>query len=224
MKAVRSLILASALALWATGAVSQSIGTVQVCKVAGSGILTGTNFSFNVAGTAQTIGAGPAPAGACGAPVAVPAGNAVVSESIPANTVLTGVTASPSGSLVSSNLAAGTATVTVVGGSQTTVTFTDTSTLGTVRACKVAGAGILTGTSFSFNVAGTVQNIGAGAAPTGACGTPVSVPAGNVVVTETVPANVVLTGVATSPSAGLLVSSNLADSALDPRNFRTTAR
>ncbi len=189
-------------------------GFVQVCKVAGAGVTVGTNFTFNVAGAAITVPAGPAPGGTCAAPVTVPTGTAVITETIPAATLLAGVSTLPSaGLLVSSSLGAGTATVTVLAGGQTIVTFIDAAipivpNNGFVQVCKVAGAGVTVGTNFTFNVAGTPITVPAGPAPGGTCGVPVMVPAGTTVITETVPAGTVLTGVSTLPSAGL-VSSNL---------------
>jgi hypothetical protein len=124
--------------------------------------------------------------------------------------VLTAVTSAPAGSLVSSNLAAGTATVTVTIGATTIVTFTDAATAATstLQVCKVAGPGIVIGTNFTFSVAGNPVVIPAGAAPGGSC-TAVVVPAGPVVVTEAILAGTVLAGVSSAP-AGSLVSSILA--------------
>jgi hypothetical protein len=190
-------------------------GFVQVCKVAGAGITVGTNFTFNVAGTPVTVAAGPAPGGTCATPVTVPAGAAAITETVPAGSLLAGVSTLPNaGLLVSSNLGAGTATVTVNAGSQTIVTFIDAAipivpTNGFLQVCKVAGTGITVGTNFAFNVGGTPVTVPAGLAPGGTCATPVTVPAGAAVITETVPAGTALTGVSTLPSTGLLVSSNL---------------
>jgi len=192
-------------------------GFLQVCKVAGAGVTVGTNFTFNVAGTPGVIiPAGAAPGGTCTTPVQVPAGPALVTETLPPATVLTGVSTLPNaGLLVSSNLALGSATVTVNAGGQTIVTFIDAATPttgnGFLQVCKVAGAGVPVGTNFTFNLAGTPGVIiPAGVAPGGTCSTPVQVAAGPALVTETLPAGTVLTGVSTLPSAGLLVSSNLA--------------
>ncbi len=188
-------------------------GTVQVCKVAGAGVAVGTSFTFNVGGTPVTVAAGSAPGGACATPVSQPAGNVVVTETIPGGTLVAGVSTLPVGLLVSSNLAAGTATVSVSAGGQTIVTFVDAAipapNTGFVQVCKVAGAGVTVGTNFTFNVAGTPVTVPAGAAPGGSCSTPVTVPAGNAVVTETIPGGVILAGVSTLPNAALLVSSNL---------------
>jgi hypothetical protein len=89
-------------------------------------VAVGTNFTFNVAGTAITVPAGAAPGGVCGTPVTVPAGPVGITETIiTPGVVLTAVTTSPPVALVSSNLAAGTATVTVTTGAITIVIFTD---------------------------------------------------------------------------------------------------
>ena len=196
------------------GAGGSPSGGIQVCKVAGAGVVAGTNFSFNVAGTAVAIAAGAGPNGTCSSVLTVPAGTAVVTETVPGGTTVASVTTSPAAALVSSSLSAGTATVTVTANSVTTVTYTDTAGVppanGFVQVCKVAGAGVAVGTNFTFNVAGTMQTVTAGAAPLGTCGAPVAAPAGTATVAETIPAGVVVAGVSTSPGAALLVSSNLA--------------
>ena len=189
-------------------------GFVQVCKVAGGGVAVGTNFNFNIGGMAVTVAAGPAPGGSCATPLVAAAGPIVITETLPSGVALTAVTTLPAGLLVSSNLAAGTATVTVNAGGQTIVTFLNTaipaaSNTGFVQVCKVAGAGVAVGTNFAFNVAGTPVMVAAGPAPGGTCGTPLVVAAGAAVITETLLPGVALTAVSTLP-AGLLVSSNLA--------------
>jgi len=191
-------------------------GFLQICKVAGSGITVGTNFSFTVAGgTAVTVPAGAAPSGTCSAAQVVPAGTTLITETLPANTALTSVSTLPAGLLASSNLAAGTATVTVNAGGQTIVTFLDAAVpvapaTGFLQICKVAGSGITVGTNFSFAVAGgTAVTVPAGAAPGGSCSAAQVVTAGPTLITETVPTSTALTSVTTLPS-GLLVSSNLA--------------
>jgi len=189
-------------------------GFVQVCKVAGAGVPVGTNFTFNVAGTPVTVAAGAAPGGSCSPALVVPAGPTVITETLPTSITLASVSTLPAGLLVSSNLAAGTATVTVNAGGQTIATFIDTvisptPTTGFVQVCKVAGAGVPVGTNFTFNVAGTPVTVAAGAAPGGSCSPALVVPAGPTVITETLPTSITLASVSTLP-AGLLVSSNLA--------------
>ncbi len=201
-------------------------GLVQVCKVAGAGVSTGTTFAFSVGGNSiPLLAAGPAPGGTCSAPVQVAAGTVSVEETTPANTAVAGVSTQPSASLLGSVVVvpstvtlpgSTTATVTVNSGAQTIVTFIDTVPIptpgmGFVQVCKVAGPGVTVGTTFAFTVAGnTIPALAAGAAPGGTCSAPVAVTAGSVAVAETVPTGTVLASVTTLPSAGLLVSSNLA--------------
>jgi hypothetical protein len=183
------------------------LATVQVCKVAGAGVTPGTNFSFSVAATPVIVAAGPAPNGTCAPPTQVAAGSVLVTETMPAATFVTDIHATPGGALVTSNLAAGTATVTANGIVPTVVTFTDAAN-GLVQVCKVAGAGIAVGTNFNFNVGGTIVTVPAGPGPGGTCGPSVAVPAGGVLITESLPAGTALASV--SANGGLLVSSNLA--------------
>ena len=184
-----------------TNVLNPTTGTLVVCKVAGSGVPAGTNFTFNIAGTAVTIAAG-----TCATPRVLTAGAAVVTETLPSGASLASVVSTPAGSLVSTNLAGGTATVSVAVGVQTTVNFTNVlnPTTGTLVVCKVGGTGVLAGTNYSFNVAGTAVTVGAGA-----CSTPLVVTAGAATITETLTTGGTLTSVTTSP-AGLLVSTNLA--------------
>lgn len=195
-----------------TDAVAPPTGFLQICKVAGTGIVEGTNFTFSAAGTPVTVPAGPAPGGSCGALLELPAGPATIAETLPIGIQLTNVSTSPSGLLVSSDLAAGQATVTIAGGGQTVVTFQNARIpvppTGFLQICKVAGAGVVVGTNFVFMVAGTPVTVPAGPPPGGACSAAVVEPAGSVPITETLLSGTVLTAVTTLPS-GLLVSSDL---------------
>ena len=200
-----------------SNAVTDCMGTLQVCKVAGSSALTGTSFGFSISGNPATlisVQAGPSPGGTCSVALLVPAHPTTITETIPVNTTLGAVATAPTpGLLIASNLAAGTATVEVDPGKQTTATFVNTvpppPTTGFLQICKVAGAGIAVGTNFSFSVAGTVVNVGAGAAPLGNCSPALVVQANPALpITETLN-GYALTGVSASP-AGSLVSSNLA--------------
>jgi len=190
-------------------------GFLQICKVAGAGVVIGTNVVFMVAGTPVTVPAGPPLQGSCSAAFLQPAGPVTVTETLPSGTVLTAVTTSPGGLLVASDLTAGSATVTVQNGGQTIVTFVDTipagpPTTGFLQICKIAGAGITVGTNFTFTIAGIPPfAVPAGPAPGGFCSSPLVEPPGPVIITETLPSGTTLTGVTTLPG-GLLVSSNLA--------------
>jgi len=186
-------------------------GFLQICKIAGSGVTLGTNFTFNVAGTSVTVAAGPPSPGSCSPALTLPAGQVLISETLPSGTVMTAVSTLPSaGLLAGSDLAAGTATVTIIAGAQTIATFTDsvTPTTGSLQICKVAGTGVVEGTNFTFSVAGTPVTVPAGPAPAGSCSAPLVLPAGPLTVTETLPSGIQLTAVSTSPN-GLLVSSDL---------------
>lgn len=188
-------------------------GFLQICKVAGAGIAVGTNFTFTVAGTPVTVAAGPAPGGTCSAPLLETAGPVIILETLPSGTSLTDITTLPNGLLVASNLAAGSATVTVNGGGQTIVTFLDTvipvlPRTGFLQICKVAGAGVAVGTPVTFTIAGNPITVLAGAAPGGSCSAPLVMPVGAILVAETASPGTALSSVTTLP-AGLLVASNL---------------
>ncbi len=197
-----------------TNAATACQGTLQVCKVAGSGVVEGTNFAFSVAGTPLTIPAGPAPGGSCSAALVVPALPATITETIPSGTTLASVSTLPgAGLLISSDLAAGTATVAVDPGGQTIATFVDTipppPTTGFLQICKIAGSGVAVGTNFTFSVAGTPITVAAGPPITGTCSPALTVPAGQVLIAETLPTGTVMTDISTLPSAGLLFANNL---------------
>ena len=189
-------------------------GRLQVCKVAGSGVAEGTNFSFTIAGTPVTIPAGPAPGGFCSTPLVVPSQPARINETIPPGTALASVRTTPdAGLLISSDLAAGAATVSVKPGGQTIATFVNTipagQTMGFLQICKVAGSGVVIGTTFLFNVAGTPITVRAGPPSLGSCSPVLTLPAGQVQIAETLPSGTVMTDVSTQPSPELLVGSNL---------------
>ncbi|MGD1093186.1 MAG: ice-binding family protein [Bryobacteraceae bacterium] len=156
-------------------------GSVVVCKANGGGVATGTFFAFTVNGNPLSV-----EVGSCSSAQVVPAGSVLITETIPGpgGALLTGVTTLPSaGLLVISNLPAGTATITVVAGATTTVTYTDAVPppgSGFLQICKVAGAGVPVGTPFTFDINGTLVTVLAGT-----CGTSITEPEGQVVITET---------------------------------------
>ena len=100
--------------------------TLKVCKVAGPGIVAGTPFTFTVGSSAISVPAGAAPAGTCvDGPSVIEGTNVTVTETIPAGDTVSSVTLAPPGQLVSTNLATGTAIVTI-GSGLTEVTYTNT--------------------------------------------------------------------------------------------------
>ena len=184
---------------------STTAGSLVICKVAGTGVTAGTNFTFAVAGQTATVPAGAAPAGTCSAPLVATAGNQVVTETATPGVAATTIVATgPGGSnaLVSSDLATGTATVTLTAGELTRVTYTNAGVPpGSLVICKVAGTGVATGANFTFTVAGQTQTVAAGAAPNGTCGAALTVPAGAAVVTETAVAGTSVSAITGTPAA-----------------------
>jgi hypothetical protein len=183
-------------------------GFVQVCKKAASGdSLTGT-FAFAIAAGGTTTSTTVA-VGACSASIRVPAGQATVTEAAKTTAAVSAIDVAPADRAVSSSVPNRTATVKVVAGAastQTVVTFTNKTVpppTGTLRVCKVAGPGVSTGQEFSFTV-GTATTT----AKAGSCSAPLTLPTGNVTVTEKVPAGFAATAIAVT-GAGSLVSSNV---------------
>jgi hypothetical protein len=101
-------------------------GSVKVCKIAGSGVANGTNFTFNVGGTTVVVPAGPADQGGyCQIVGGFPQGqNVTITEAAKNGTHVSGITVEPAGRKVSSNNANRTATV-KVGSGYTVASFTN---------------------------------------------------------------------------------------------------
>jgi hypothetical protein len=184
--------------------VAPNTGFLQICKIAGAGIAQATDFTFSVAGLPAPIPvvvtAGPAPGGFCSTPLEVPAGQTLITETPSPGAVLAAVSTLPSvGLLVGSDLAAGTATVTVVAGGQTIVTFVNAviPAPGVLQICKIAGAGVAPGGKFTFVVAGASITVLAG----GPCVTaPTSFPVGtSVTIAEAPSAGTILQAVGVIP-------------------------
>ena len=103
---------------------STTAGSLVICKVAGNGVSPGANFTFTVAGQTQTVAAGAAPNGTCGTALTVAAGAAVVTETAVAGTSLSAITGTPAAP-TNINLPARSATVQIVSGQETRITFTN---------------------------------------------------------------------------------------------------
>lgn len=194
-------------------------GYVEVCKASGSPAVSGT-FSFSVNGGSDVL----VQAGACTAPILVPAGTATIEETgytdakgfntndfTAVSDISTSQPGAPDEALASSDLASRTATVTVGGGDESTttiVTFTNVLVQGYVEVCKqqVSGAG-LDGQSFSYTVEGAMGFSQGVDVQVGSCSLPIYAPAGHVNVSE-LGAAAFVTSITAQPS-GRLMSSNL---------------
>ncbi len=93
--------------------------TLKVCKVAGPGVAIGTEFKFTVGTAAVAV-----KAGSCSAALTLPLGNVVVKEAATTGLVVSAIAVTGTGSLVSSDVIAGTAVVKVAAGAST-VTYTN---------------------------------------------------------------------------------------------------
>jgi hypothetical protein len=183
-------------------------GLLQICKIAGGGVTLGTDFTFTVAGATITVPAQIAPGG-CSQSLELPVGQAVVTEVAQNGVALVGVSASPSGRLVASNLVGGTAAVTIVAGSTTILTFTNQA-IGQLTICKIAGPGVKVGTAFTFTVGGKTLSVPAGSAPAGTCSAALSFPVGTqLTAAETIPAGYQVTAITVTPSSEILSPPNL---------------
>jgi hypothetical protein len=158
-------------------------GSIEVCKLAAAGSgLTG-NFNFSLTNTAAM---GPpaisplasttvaVPVGGCSNPITIAAGAIRVTETDAGGAA--GISVSPTAAMISSDPANATAVIAVApNGTSTTgpvVTFTNNSAL--LKVCKIAGAGLLLGSPYSFTASpagagGPAQpfTVTAGAAATG---------------------------------------------------------
>ena len=101
-------------------------GTLVICKVAGTGVTVGANFTFTAGAQTQTVAAGAAPNGTCGAPLTFPAGSMTVTETAVAGTSVSAIGGTPAVP-TNINLGARSATVAIVAGQETRITFTNVS-------------------------------------------------------------------------------------------------
>ena len=173
-------------------------GSCEGLQGANADIPAGTTFSFSV--NATTVSVQP---GYCSTPVEVAVGTAVVTEAPAAGYVVSAIDVTPADALVSKDLSARTASVTVTSDHVTEVTFTNTKATGVVKICKAAGDGVVTGQMFTFTYLGNTVQVQAGF-----CSLPITLPVGNVTIDETLPAGYTLVNI-TVAGAGSLVSSDL---------------
>jgi hypothetical protein len=152
-------------------------GTLEICKVNAAGSPSGQSVAFDVDGVVV-----PVVAGQCvRLPFRVGKRVRVTETTVPVGTVLIGITLTPAGA-GTTELATRSAIVDV-GIDVATLTFTNGPT-GVLSICKGAGPGIPLGTSFSFTVARQTVVVPAGPVTGALSCTEVTVPAGDVTVTE----------------------------------------
>jgi hypothetical protein len=179
-------------------------GSLKICKVAGTGIEIGTTFSFAVGAKTFTVPAGEAAAPICVIAGSFPAGEVTIEETATAGVEVVAIGVAPGGALLSFDLTAGTAVVTITKGLTTEVTFTNRSTVGKLKICKVADTGISIGTNFTFNVGTLTYTIPAGPAPDGYCVITALQQAGTVTIQETPTAGVEVIAISVAPGDALL--------------------
>jgi hypothetical protein len=178
-------------------------GLIKICKRAGPGVVPGTTFTFTLA-TTETRSVD-VKAEFCSSPQEVPAGNLTVTEKATPGLQVSNISVEPGSAIVGTpDLTAGSVTVKVNADAVTEVEFTNRKAPpGTVKVCKVAGNGVVPRTPFNFTVGTTPVTVLAGS-----CSLPLTLPAGNLTVTEAAADGVRVTDI-TVVGAGSLVSKDL---------------
>ena len=75
--------------------VAATTGTLVICKIGGTGVAAGTNFTFTAGGQTQTVAAGAAPNGTCGTALTLPVGPVTVTETAVTGTSVQAITGTP---------------------------------------------------------------------------------------------------------------------------------
>jgi hypothetical protein len=194
--------------------VDPNCGTLKICKVAGNGVPLNSHFTFGIVipppdpqgspGFAKAVvPAGPAPGGYCELAGTFPGGSSLgISEVVPAGDQVTSI--STNAPVFSTSNASAGLSVTI-GTGVTEVTFTDATTdSGFLEICKKLPPTVKpTTTLFHFTATGGAST----SIPAGACSPAINVPAGNVVVTETLNNSFPMTGCSTIPISALIPGS-----------------
>lgn len=126
------------------------VPTLTVCQVAGPGVAAGQSYKY---GYAVPLGGGVSgelhvPAGEC-VDQQLPTNSYQLFQYLPDAEVVTSIDCEPASRCTSTSTSTLSAYADLVAGSNTRITFTNQSTLGTVRVCKL-GTGLGTGTTFRF--------------------------------------------------------------------------
>lgn len=184
-------------------------GFIEVCKSAGDGYVRGS-FDFTITDAGGVVGIESVAVGQCSPPVKVRSGNVTVTEAARSPYYVSAIFVVPNGRLVSSNLSNRTVTVTVPKGdegTETTVTFENSTRTGQIKVCKTLTGRSegLAGYKFYFDVTdvnGTHSlSVVAGLAGSTACVLdPVALPLHSAVsITERPVANVQVVSVKVAP-------------------------
>lgn len=199
---------------------AQAYNYLKVCKVAGDPSLMGNPYSFTETAGGSVIGpfsvrAGPTSPLNCGGLTKYPVGTKVTIKELPAvNTMVSNIQVVGSYKTYS-NLSTRTVVAVVgpVGHGVTEVIYTNVANTppvgGFIEVCKVAGDSYVSG-SFTFTITNASGFKYTQSVPVGQCTGDISVPAGEVTVTEAPNAPYYLSGVWAVPS-GALESYNLAN-------------
>ena len=174
------------------------IGTLRVCKVAGPGVAAGTVFTFSAGGINISDAASyDVAAGSC-KDEQLSEGNYMTAESVPTGMAVSAIDCSPVAACSDASLSVGVVTATVTGAALTTVTFTNRSTIGILRICKVAGTG--QSGVFSFSAGGiNISDAASYDVPAGGCqDRPLQ--EGSYLVTESVPAGSAVSNITCAPA------------------------
>jgi hypothetical protein len=132
------------------------------------------------------------------------------------------IACTPGGACTDLDLTGATVTATVSTGATTEVRFTNTSTVGKLKVCKVAGAGIAAGTPFTFTVTVGTQAPQTLTINAGDCATVTGIPDGTSVhVAETPASSFRVFSIACNPGC---TSIDLGGSAVDLTAARNTEK
>ncbi len=133
------------------------LAILKICKVAGTGIAVGTNFSFTAGTVVVSVPAGSPPGGTCTVvgwfPVAT---NVAITESIPAGTEVSAIVVAPGNRIVGSPNLPGGSVVVRIGSGVTEATFTN----------RVPPPGSTTTTTVGVNQVTTTTSPGGGSTTT----------------------------------------------------------
>ena len=98
-------------------------GTLVICKVGGTGIETGTAFTFTIGGLTKIVEAGPGPEGNCGGALTLGSGTVTVSEAAVTGTSVQAITGTPAPTNV--NLTTRSASILITKDHESRITFTN---------------------------------------------------------------------------------------------------